>query len=147
MRQAVVFVVASTAMVAVVAGAHVFVPLPESTSLRGVAAAQTAPLAPATSAPAKNAAIEGRNAPVPLLTREQRPARPATVEASAAAATPGPAANEEGNRFARSAIESDGYKAVRDITPGLDGTWRARAMRGRTEVTVTVDREGRVSAD
>lgn len=153
MRQAVVFVLASSALAAAVATAHVVAPLPEGTSFRtvaiGKAEAAPASAAAAVSVQPKNA-VETRQAPVPLLTRERAAwAAPPTLEASAAAptasTTPGP--NEEGNRFAKGAIEADGYKGVRDITPGPDGTFRARAMRGRTEVTITVDREGRVSAN
>jgi hypothetical protein len=51
----------------------------------------------------------------------------------------------EGGGFAKSAIEADGYKSVKNIVAGPDGTWRARAMRGNTEVALTVDRTGRVS--
>ena len=62
-------------------------------------------------------------------------------------ASQAPAVNAEKNGFARGAIEADGYKFVGTIAPGPDGTWRARALRGKTEVLLTVDREGRVSAD
>ncbi len=154
MRQAVVFVLASTVLVAAVASAHVFAPLPDGTSFRTIATAEAAPPAATTPVPATRSAFEARQAPVPLLVRGERPAwaAPATLEASATAATtsagaPVPAANEEANRFAKGAIEADGYRGVRDIAPGPDGTWRARALRGRTEVTITVDREGRVSAN
>lgn len=148
MRQAVVFVLASTVLVAAVASAHVFAPLPDGTSFRTAAAAQAAPPAATSPVPAARSAFEARQAPVPLLVRGERPAwaSPATLEASATA-TAAPVVNEEASRFAKGAIEADGYKGVRDIAPGPDGTWRARAMRGRTEVTITVDREGRVSAN
>ncbi|TAJ39805.1 MAG: hypothetical protein EPO67_00635 [Reyranella sp.] len=147
MRQAVVFVLASTVLVAAVASAHVFAPLPDGTSFRTIATAEAAPPAATAPVPTKSA-FETRQAPVPLLVRERASwAAPAGLEASATAAASAPVINEEGNRFAKGAIEADGYKGVRDITPGPDGTFRARAMRGRTEVTITVDREGRVSAN
>jgi len=47
---------------------------------------------------------------------------------------------------ARQAIENDGYKDVQDVAKGSDGLWHARAMRGDTQVQVTVDRTGQVSA-
>jgi hypothetical protein len=48
---------------------------------------------------------------------------------------------------AKRAIEFDGYRNVRDLTKGPDGTWRGRAMRGRTEIAVRVDATGSVSAE
>lgn len=46
---------------------------------------------------------------------------------------------------ARVAIEADGYKGVNVLAREPDGTWRAKAYRGATEVQVTVDAAGRVS--
>ena len=43
-------------------------------------------------------------------------------------------------------IEMDGYKNVQGIAQGSDGLWHGRALRGNTEVQVTVDRAGNVSA-
>jgi hypothetical protein len=48
---------------------------------------------------------------------------------------------------AKRAIEFDGYKDVHAVVKGSDGIWHARAMRGRTEIAVTVDASGTVSAD
>jgi hypothetical protein len=48
---------------------------------------------------------------------------------------------------ARRAIEFDGYRNVRAIVKDADGTWHARAMRGRTEIAVRVDASGNVSAE
>jgi len=47
---------------------------------------------------------------------------------------------------AKKAIERDGYKDVRGLAKGSDGLWHGQAMRGDTQVQVTVDRSGRVSA-
>jgi hypothetical protein len=47
---------------------------------------------------------------------------------------------------AKRAIEQDGYKNVRELAKGSDGLWHAQAMRGNTQVQVTVNRSGRVSA-
>ena len=48
---------------------------------------------------------------------------------------------------AKRAIEFDGYKNVRGLEKGPDGTWRGRAMRGRTEIAIRVDASGNVSAE
>ena len=44
-------------------------------------------------------------------------------------------------------IETDGYKSVRVLSKSQDGIWRATALRGKTEVQITVDAQGNVSAD
>ena len=154
MKQAVAFVLASSAFAAVVAAAHVVVPLPEGTSFHPVAIgkAEVAPTRVAVPAGVQpKAAVESRQAPVPLLTRERAAwTGPPVLEANATHAARGsatPPVDEEGSRFAKGAIEADGYKGVRDIARSPDGMWRARALRGRTEVLITVDREGRVSAN
>lgn len=154
MKQGVVFVVASSVLLAAVAAAHVMAPLPDGGPFQASAKAATASEAPSASKPVVDTAatkplVEVRQAPVPLQMRERPPVvLSATVETASAtmpaASTP---AETEGGSFARSAIEADGYKAVKSIVPGPHGTWRARALRGRTEVVLTVDREGRVSAD
>jgi hypothetical protein len=149
MNQGVVFVLASAVLLASVAGAHVFAPLPDGTSSRGsVKAASTSGQIQSYQLSAKPV-VETRQAPVPLVMRERPPvALPPALE-TVAARTPAQSAtsNGEGGNFAKGAIEADGYKFVKTIAPGPDGTWRARALRGKTEVVVTVDREGRVSAD
>jgi hypothetical protein len=43
-------------------------------------------------------------------------------------------------------IEQDGYKNVQNLQKGADGLWHGTAMRGNTQVQVTVDRAGRVAA-
>lgn len=155
MKQGVVFVVASSVLLAAVAVAHVVAPLPEGGPLHVSAKAATSSEAPPSSTrpvietSASKPLVEVRQAPVPLQMRERPPvALPPGVE-NASVTTPAPVASAEleGGGFAKSAIEADGYKAVRNVVAGPDGTWRARALRGRTEVVVTVDREGRVSAD
>jgi hypothetical protein len=45
---------------------------------------------------------------------------------------------------ARAAIEADGYKKVRVVSKTTDGAWRARALRGATEVSLRVDAQGNV---
>jgi hypothetical protein len=48
--------------------------------------------------------------------------------------------------IAQKRIEADGYKNVQGLALGSDGLWHGRAMRGSTEVQVTVDRQGNVVA-
>ena len=47
---------------------------------------------------------------------------------------------------AQKRIEADGYKNVTDLAQGSDGLWHGTAMRGNTQVQVTVDRAGKVAA-
>jgi len=68
--------------------------------------------------------------------------KPATDTTQALAVPAGGNDNE-----AKRAIEFDGYRNVRGLEKGPDGTWRGRAMRGRTEVAVRVDATGNVSAE
>lgn len=152
MKQSVVFVAASSVLIAAVVGAHVAAPLPDGApfqaSAKAATASQTASPTPRPSGDrsASKPRVEVRQAPVPILIPERPPAiLSAPVEATLAAM---PSAGDlEGGNFARSAIEADGYKAVKNVTAGPDGTWRARALRGKTEVVLTVDRAGRVSAE
>ena len=149
MKQRLAFVVASAVLLAGVAGAHMLAPLPDDTPFGSSAKAATASVTPPPAAPVSRF-VEVRQAPVPLQMRERPPVvLPAIVETASATLptqTMGPA-EVEGGGFARSAIEADGYKAVKNIAAGPDGTWRARALRGKTEVVLRVDRDGRVSAD
>ncbi|MDI1286572.1 MAG: hypothetical protein PSV46_19450 [Reyranella sp.] len=48
---------------------------------------------------------------------------------------------------ARAAIEADGYRKARVVSKTADGTWRARALRGATEVSLRVDAQGNVMVD
>jgi hypothetical protein len=47
--------------------------------------------------------------------------------------------------IAQKRIEADGYKNVQGLARGSDGLWHGRAMRGSSEVQVTVDRQGNVT--
>jgi hypothetical protein len=86
--------------------------------------------------------------PVPLLLSP----RPAITKAESETTLPETAAsdtsqaNPQSDSFAKAAIEQDGYKGVRGITKGPNGSWRATAMRGTTEVILRVDANGNVSA-
>ena len=48
---------------------------------------------------------------------------------------------------ARAAVEADGYKRATLVGKASNGSWRAKAYRGTTEVWLTVDGTGRVSLD
>ena len=48
---------------------------------------------------------------------------------------------------AKAAIEADGYKGVRALARGADGVWKASALRGQTEVLLSVSPTGGVSAN
>ncbi len=85
--------------------------------------------------------------PVPLLVSrrsayvgpESQQEQPKSAETSVAEnATPSDAA-------AKAMIEADGYKRVTGLAKGPDGKWRGRALRGATEVAVSVDAGGSVS--
>ena len=154
MNQGVVFVLASSVLLGAVAAAHVMTPLPDGGPLQASAKAPTVTeTATSTSGPVLELVtkplVEVRGAPVPLQIRERPPVvlAPAVENVSATSPTGLVPMDAESGTFAKSAIEADGYKSVRNIVPGPDGTWRARAFRGKTEVMLTVDSEGRVSAD
>jgi hypothetical protein len=72
-----------------------------------------------------------------------------TTNALSSDAQPGVAAAQPrgDDSQAKKAIEFDGYRNVRGLEKAPDGTWRGRAMRGRTEVAVKVDASGNVSAE
>jgi hypothetical protein len=90
--------------------------------------------------------VIARQAPVPMP-MTSRPPAPAPVTAGAAAATAKPPIRQFSETDARTAIEADGYKKVRIVSKGADGTWQARAFRGATEVAVRVDAQGHVTGD
>jgi hypothetical protein len=48
---------------------------------------------------------------------------------------------------AKAMIEGDGYRNVKALSKGSDGNWHGRAMRGSTEITVSVGATGDVSAE
>ena len=155
MKQGVVFVLASSVLFAAGAAAHFMAPLPGAASFPSSAQATPA-LGAASSIPkpigevsASKPLVEARQAPVPLQMRQRPPAALSQTFETAAGAMPAAAApsDVEGANFARSAIEADGYRSVKNVVAGPGGTWQARAFRGKTEVVLRVDRDGNVSAD
>ncbi len=104
--------------------------------------------------PAPTATIKTVRAPVPLLTGGHDTYF--DVSTAAAADTTVPAPQEAratqndvtaSDAAARASVERDGYRNIRGLVKAADGTWRGRAMRGSTEITVVVDPSGSVSAE
>jgi hypothetical protein len=103
----------------------------------------------------KKASVEVRQAPVPLLMKARPPIEQKTVDVPATAPEGSPktgdvsgeSAAKAGESAAKAAIEADGYKGVKVLRQGVNGIWYARAMRGATEVPLTVDAAGRVSLE
>ena len=143
------------ATTASVAGAYVFMPLPERAEALARSTEQSRPplmalptdvsVLPARSAPSLDAA----RPPVPVLFSHRRSFVPANEAAStlspSAAATAPPVNMSEA--AAKAAIEADGYKGVRALARGSDGVWKASALRGQTEVQLSVGPTGSVSAN
>ena len=65
--------------------------------------------------------------------------------AVSAVAWPAAAQTADKAAIAQKRIEANGYKDVHDVELGADGLWHGRALRGGTEVAVTVDKHGNVS--
>jgi hypothetical protein len=91
--------------------------------------------------------LEARLAPVPVM-RDLRtlPAAPSLPDVPEPNQEP-QAQDDLDKRAAKAAIEADGYKRVNVLGKGADGSWRATAYRGSTEVQLAVDGTGRVSVD
>ena len=152
---ALAFVFAGTA-----AGAHMIAPAPGATvsSMTGSNAKDKATAQPVAAVPAPVVStIAMRRPPVPLLlTKRPRPiATAGTLETASRntapptedAISPDPKDATAQAGFAKTAIERDGYKGVKGLAKGDDGVWRGRALRGSTEVAISVDPSGNVSAD
>ena len=108
------------------------------------------PAPPAAEPAVKKASVEVRQAPVPLLMKARPPIEQKTIDADAVSPAPEGAAktpDATGDSAAKAAIEADGYKGVKQLRQGGNGIWFAKAMRGTTEVALTVDASGRVSLE
>ncbi len=128
---------------ATIAGAHMITPAPGATA---------SPLVASGARKAQPAAVDRAPEPVPIaqtaaIARPPVPLRlsprPAIKRAEGETASAQVAASDASQT---AAIEQDGYKSVRGITKGPNGSWRATAMRGKTEVILRVDASGNVSA-
>jgi hypothetical protein len=114
-------------------------PSPASMAATPPAAAQLKPAAE------RKPYLEALQAPVPLVMKARPPIE---VPMSDVASTSAPQSRSDTSRSAATAfIEADGYKSVRILSKSKDGIWHAKALRGTTEVQVTVDAQGNVSAD
>ena len=127
-----------------VAGAHALVPLPEGTGALARSTIKVSTL------PARNAlSLGATRPPVPVLFSHRKsfvPADEAVSTLSPSAADTAPPASMSA-AAAKAAIEADGYKGVRALARGSDGVWKASALRGQTEVLLSVGPTGSVSAN
>ena len=154
------------ALVMSVAGvASAFAPLPQDSSSRPPARDLAMPAStrqpdPTPVAPApvilpesavRKAAFEIKQAPVPLLMRARPTIETPAFDADAVGPeTPVLAKTADApadNGAAKAAIEADGYRNAKLVRQGENGMWYAKAMRGTTEVSLTVDATGRVSLE
>ncbi|MDI1284507.1 MAG: hypothetical protein PSV46_08925 [Reyranella sp.] len=144
------------ALVATIAGAtsaQVLKPIPEPAGALPPSESQRRSLAiPAkvSAAPVRSAvASDVTRPPVPLLLAARRAVVPAIeaaldpVPMNTDAAPPG----KMTGAAAKAAMEADGYKGIRALSQGPDGVWSASALRGQTEVRLSVNSTGNVSAN
>lgn len=132
------------ALVALI-GAAFLAPAPPAAAPRTVSGPAANPVAPSTASPGPaSTELRAQQPPVPVVRSVlARPAAAAPEEpAKSEARAPSPDRLERD--AAKVAIEADGYKRVRIVDKGANGTWRAKAYRGDTEVVVMVDGAGRV---
>jgi hypothetical protein len=115
-----------------------------------VVARQPAPVsvAPAPAPAVKKVSLEARRAPVPLLMKPRPTIEQPIFDADAVGPeVPAKIGGGSGESAAKAAIEADGYKRAKVVRQGDNGIWYAKAMRGTTEVSLTVDAGGRVSLE
>ena len=143
MMKALLSVTVLVALVATFAFAPTAEPMPRSVASRPTPS-DVAAVPPVIAA---SYALPSQQPPVPLV-RTQR-ALPATATSPEARPNQAEVQLQDGSdrTAAKTAIEADGYKGVTVLGKKADGTWRAKAYRGKTEVQVTVDGTGRVSAE
>jgi hypothetical protein len=134
---------------AALVGTFAFAPAPAHEPVPRSMASRPTPsdVAAVSPAVAVSHVLPSQQPPVPLV-RAQR-AVLATATSSGAAVNQAEVQPQDGldKTAARTAIEADGYKGVTVLGKKADGTWRAKAYRGKTEIQVTVDGTGRVSAE
>ena len=122
-------------------------PLPESTSRPAASRATTSEPAIPSYAMVNRNVLEARRAPVPLLRNVRASLPPPTATDAPVADAEVKAQEDLDKKAAKAAVEADGYKRVTVLGKASNGTWRAKAYRGTTEVQLTVDGTGRVSLD
>jgi hypothetical protein len=99
--------------------------------------------------PPAPARVEIKRPPVPLLRASPKPFLPPPGAAEIPVEEPKVAAADSrglDEAAARAAIQADGYKGVRNLAFG-NGRWSARALRGSTEIGISVGADGSVSAN
>jgi hypothetical protein len=121
-------------------------PLPESAS-RPAASRATSEPAIASYAVVNRNVLEPRRAPVPLVRNVRAPPASPTAPDAPAPEVEAQAQDDLDRKAAKAAVELDGYKRVSVLGKAGNGTWRAKAFRGATEVRLTVDGTGRVSLE
>ena len=138
-----------------VVSAYLIGPAPAATT------APTAPLAVAAVTPSQpGSRIKTLQAPVPLLVGKHdqyfdvSSVPDTAIPGATAAGTPGAAVGDNqqastaaDDAAAKASIQMDGYRNVRGLVRAPDGSWHGRAMRGGTEIAVSVDSTGNVSQD
>jgi len=113
-----------------------------------VVARQPAPVSAAPAPAVKKVSLEARRAPVPLLMKPRPTIEQPIFDADAVGPeVPAKIGGGSGESAAKAAIEADGYKRAKVVRQGDNGIWYAKAMRGTTEVSLTVDPGGRVSLE
>jgi hypothetical protein len=122
-------------------------PLPESTPPPAASRATTSEPAIPSYAMVNRNVLEARRAPVPLVRNVRPPVAPPTIPDTAAPDAEVQAQDDLDRKAAKAAVEADGYKRVTVLAKLGNGTWRAKAYRGTTEVRLTVDGTGRVSME
>jgi hypothetical protein len=90
--------------------------------------------------------LQAHQPPIPLMRGVRPPVTAGSPDLPLTKAEV-PSLDDRDRGAAKAAIEADGYKGVSVLDKGTNGTWRAKAYRGTTEIKVTVDSAGRVSAD
>ena len=121
-------------------------PAPAATAVPGAAR----PIPAMAAAPSKPATtIKTFQAPVPLLVTGHSDFFTASPTDATPSPAPGPdiATARTDDAAARAAIEQDGYRGVKKLVKGPDGSWHGSALRGSTEVAVRVDASGSVATD
>ena len=119
-------------------------PLTQSSAPRNLAADTSVT---SSAAPDRDVVVEARRPPVPVV-RSLRALPVAPNLPDVAVPDPEEQAQDDlDKKAAKAAIEADGYKRANVLGKGADGSWRAKAYRGSTEVQLTVDGTGRVSVD
>jgi hypothetical protein len=123
----------------------VFAPAPEP---RAVASRPSSASVAAAPVPAVSASTEllAQQPPIPLVRSQRVSATPASAPVTRPVEPESQASDGQSKTAAKSAIEADGYRNVTVLSKGADGTWRAKAYRGSTEVQLTVDGAGRVAS-